>query len=175
MYIVEAMLIMASYEHVFRPRPDRPWIEVIVGTLVWLVPPFVFDLCFGLPKWLFQVILVGSLLVTGGTMMAWIFLVHLNNNQPRIEREDSPAWQKAMLREIGHALERQAFFVQQLTAGGNELVDLSRALGSLQATINEHIRQVSLYRQIGMQVTDDILSGQSSSYCHRAQDVEDDE
>lgn len=172
MYVMEAATIMASYEYVYRPRPDKPWLEVIVGTLIWTAPPFLLDVWWNLPKHLFQIILLGSLLVVGGAMMSWIFLVHLNDNKPTMTQRgnekrnqgDLLAWQDAMLKEVEHALDRQAFFVEQLEKESERLTALSQTLGNVQATINGHAQQVSLYRQIGEQVACDMRKGRKASY-----------
>ena len=85
-FIAQAAVIMASYELVFRPRSDKPWLEVIVGTLIWLGPALGFCVRYGLIHPFGSLVLIAALLVTGGAMMAWIFMVHLRGNPPRLPR-----------------------------------------------------------------------------------------
>ena len=100
----QAAAIMASYELVFRPRPDKAWLEVIVGTLIWLAPALGFCIYYGLIHSLGSLVLIAALLVTGGAMMAWIFMVHLRGNPPRLPRDVLEQQIDMLVRELAHRM-----------------------------------------------------------------------
>jgi len=169
LYLASAAAIMASYEWVYRPRADKPWIEVIVGTLIWVLPPFVFDAIFPLPKLLFQLVLLGSLLVTGGAMMSWIFLVHLRNEEQVQANEQGNLlqWQKDMIADAEIVFQRQAQLIADALRGNLEIENITGRLQQQQEALSKIIQQVDLYRRIGDQTLQDLQEGIASCYLMR--------
>ena len=170
-YLFSAVSIMASYEIVYRPRQDKPWIEVIVGTLIWVIPPFLFDAIFPLPKLFFQLILIGSLLITGGAMMSWIFLVHLRNEeqvQAQVnEQGNLLQWQKDMIADAEIVFQRQAQLITDAMRGNLEIEGIVGQLHQQQETLSAIIKQIDLYRRIGDQTLQDLQEGLASCYLAR--------